>query len=126
MIYLENEQVIGFDCDDTLILHQPADKSDVIVDITDPYDQTVSRYVVHMPHYKLLKDRIARGCAIIVWSQSGPMWAKAVCEALKIEPTIVMGKPFMIVDDLPAEAWLNNRVYLKPDTTYGSGRLRVK
>jgi hypothetical protein len=117
---IPNEQVIGFDCDDTLILHREALPGEETVEIVDPYDNTVSSYVVHKPHVKLLKDRMARGCAILLWSQNGPKWAKAVADALKINPTLILGKPFMVVDDLPVEAWMGKRVYMSPDTPYGN------
>jgi hypothetical protein len=125
MIYISEEQVIGVDVDDTLVLHRAAKEGETTVDVLDPYDGTTVRLVVHKPHIKLIEDRTARGCAIIVWSQSGPQWAKAVVDALGIKPALICAKPFFVVDDLPINEWLNNRVYLNPEMSYGSGQLIV-
>lgn len=116
-----SEQVIGCDVDDTLVLWRPRVGTERVVDIVDPYDGHTVTLVVHEPHVKLISDRKQRGCSIMVWSQSGPQWAKAVVDALGLQDVVdeVKAKPFMIVDDLPAEAWLNNRAYLKPDSNYG-------
>lgn len=119
-LFITNEQVIGFDCDDTLILHKTPEVGDEIVKIVDPYDGVELSYVVHKPHVKLFKDRMARGCAILVWSQNGPQWAKAVTDALGLKPTAILAKPFMVVDDLPINEWLNNRVYMDPHIPYGN------
>ncbi len=119
-MYIKEEFVIGFDCDDTLILHKSAEDGEETVSITDPYDGSVCSYVIHKPHVKLFKDRMARGCAILVWSQSGPQWAKAVVDALGLVPTAILGKPSMLVDDLPVEAWMGKRTYLDPKIRYGN------
>lgn len=119
-LYIENEQIIGFDVDDTLILYKPIEDNDETVIVIDPYDGVERKFVVHRPHIKLMTDRQARGCQIIVWSQGGPQWAKAVVDALGIDGVIIMAKPFMIVDDLPATAWLSNRTYIDPKSKYGT------
>lgn len=117
---IENEQIITFDVDDTLILHRAPLEGEETVEIIDPYDGRVLSFVIHKPHIKLMGDRIARGCAIVVWSQNGPQWANAVVTALGLKPTLIMAKPFMIVDDLPVEAWIGKRVYLEPNLAYGN------
>lgn len=120
MKFIENEQLIGFDVDDTLILHRDPLEGEETVTFIDPYDSVERTYVIHKPHVKLMNDRMARGCAIIVWSQNGPKWAKAVVDALGLNPTLIAAKPFMIVDDLPVEAWMGPRIFLKPDIRYGN------
>lgn len=121
-IFNENERVLPVDCDDTLILWRDPKDGEETVDIVCPYDGKVVTLVKHKPNIKLLKDRHARGCSIKVWSQSGPQWAKAVVDALHLEDYVylVEGKPFMIVDDLPASAWMPINTYLNPDIKYGS------
>lgn len=119
-MFIENEQVIGFDCDDTLILHRAALEGEETVEVLDPYDGVTRTFVVHKPHVKLMKDRMARGCAVLMWSQNGPQWAKAVADSLKLKPTLILAKPFMIVDDLPVQDWMGARVYMKPDIRYGN------
>lgn len=120
--YNDSEQNIGFDVDDTLILWRKPLEGEETIDIICPYDGRSSTFVIHKPHIKLLKDRKARGCSIKVWSQSGPKWAKAVVDALGLQDHVshVEGKPFMIVDDLPASVWMPNNTYLKPDIGYGN------
>ncbi len=119
-MHIENEQLIGCDVDDTLVLWRAPLEGEETIDIIDPYDGHNVRLVIHKPHVKLVQDRMARGCAIIVWSQAGPKWAKAVTEALGIVPTLTCGKPFAIIDDLPATAWLGERIYIKPESKYGT------
>ncbi len=123
-IYIPNEQVLGVDCDDTLVLWRDPEEGEETVDIVDPYDNRTVRLVVHKPHLKLIKDRAARGCAILVWSQGGPRWAKAVADALNVKYAVCMAKPFAVVDDLPASVWLAERIYLKANSNYG--RFEVK
>lgn len=126
MTFISNEQVIGFDCDDTLILHRQPNLGEETVEIVDPYDGTTGVYVVHKPHVKLFKDRMERGCAILLWSQNGPRWAKAVADALKLTPTMILAKPFMIVDDLPVKKWIGKRLYLQPNIPYGNKKTEKK
>lgn len=125
--YNPNEQNIGVDVDDTIVLWRKAEFGEQTVTVTCPYDGIPVVLVVHKPHVKLIKDRKARGCSIMVWSQSGPQWAKAVVDALGLQDVVdeVKGKPFMILDDLPPEVWLTNRVYLNPKSNYGSGNLEL-
>lgn len=122
MQVINNEQVLTIDCDDTLVLWKdPVDGEETVL-VKDPYDGQLVRLVVHKPHVKLLKDRSARGCAIVVWSQSGSQWALAVVEALGVQDyvTLVISKPFAYVDDLPINEWLPKRTYLDPGIKYGS------
>lgn len=120
--YDGSEQSLCCDVDDTLVLWDKPQDGQETITIIDPYDGHPVTLVVHKPHVKLVKDRYARGCSVTVWSQSGPQWAKAVVDALGLQEhvTHVRAKPFAIVDDLPAEAWLNNRIYLKPQSKFGT------
>lgn len=125
--FIEKEQVVGIDCDDTLVLWRQPMEGEETIDIVDPYDGNNVRLVIHKPHVKLLKDRYARGCHITVWSQGGPRWAKAVVDALGVQESVstVQAKPFMIVDDLAASEWLKNRVFLDPSLKYGSDEMLI-
>lgn len=116
MLTIHNEQVYCFDVDDTLVMwdDQYADRALGRVRIVDPYDGATVYLKPHARHIKLLKQMHGRGRQIIVWSQGGAAWARAVIEALGLSEYvhICMTKPAGYVDDLPAQAWLPNRIYL--------------
>src|ERR1044072_4551713 len=104
----KNELPIPVDVDDTLIqwdLSKPGRK----INISCVYDvQTVNHeVVVHEPHVRLLKERLARGSLIVVWSAGGWAWANAVLEALEIdhENLLVMSKPYAYMDDKECQHW---------------------
>ena len=50
----------------------------------------------------------ARGHYVVVWSQGGYQWARAVCETLGITDLVdeVKTKPKWIIDDLPPSVWM--------------------
>lgn len=120
MLHLSGEMNVGYDVDETLILHKD---SDTAIDITNPYTGETKRFTPHSRHVTLLKDHKARGYRIIVWSNGGDAWAKAVVDALGLgdegskSVDIVMTKLCKYVDDLPAEQVLANRIYLTPENT---------
>ena len=116
MIKLENEQICMFDVDDTLVMwgddfNTPSDDR---IRIVDPYDNSAVYLKPHQKHIRLVKQMHARGRLVCVWSGGGVRWAETVVKALGLEPYVhmVMTKPICYVDDLPANDWLNNRIYL--------------
>jgi FMN phosphatase YigB (HAD superfamily) len=117
MITLDNEMVVMFDVDDTLVMwsdkfHTPETGK---IEFVDPYDDTTLYLKPHRKHINFLKQLKARGYTIIVWSGGGYRWAKAVVETLGLKDSVdvVMTKPAKFVDDLPANEVLVNRVYLE-------------
>lgn len=124
MQVIDNESVVCFDVDDTLILWE----QELItgLQITCPYDG--AKFIVrpHEGHIKLLKNHKARGHKIIVWSQSGYQWAEAVVNALRLSEYVdfIMTKPRTYVDDLPVQEWLQDRVYIKPTSSWGKDACR--
>jgi hypothetical protein len=112
---IKNEMVCTFDVDETLVLERP--KPGCNVEILNPYTDVNEYRLVHEKHVKLLKHMYGRGRFIIVWSGNGAEWAEAVVDALDIRKHVhlVMTKPICFVDDMPAEQWMNNRVYLSPE-----------
>ena len=123
MRVIKNENVIFFDVDDTLVLWDREFNSphyDTVA-ITDPYDSKTVHLRPHEPHIKLLKNHFSRGTVIVVWSQGGFSWAKAVIDALGLQKFVhlVMSKPKSYVDDLPVERWMNDRIFIKPDSNWG-------
>jgi hypothetical protein len=118
---IENEQIYMYDVDDTLVMWtnhftQPGEGR---VRIVDPYDQAPVYLKPHERHVKLLKQMHGRGRYIVVWSQSGVQWAHAVVEALGLSDFVhlVMTKPTGYVDDLPADQWMRDRIYLPTEET---------
>lgn len=103
--YAHSEQVITFDCDDTLIRWeenwtQPFEGS---VKIVCPHTKQVSYHRPHKRHISFLKKHRAKGYTVVVWSSAGTLWASEVVKSLKLEEyvDIVMSKPCKVVDDLP-------------------------
>ena len=138
MQVIRNERIICFDIDETLVLwgealvntgerealttNEPRGARRYI-DVVDPYDGKTVTLRVHVPHVKLLANHLMRGTQVIVWSQGGYQWAEAVLNALGFgeDKILVMSKPFEYVDDLPVTEWLNNRLYISPDSSWGQG-----
>lgn len=92
--FISNENIVAFDCDDTLILWDHP-KSDKILGS--------SRYKIHEKHVQLLKRFHARGQFVIVWSKGGAEWAKKVVDLLGIEDyvNLIISKPSWLFDDRP-------------------------
>jgi len=108
----ENDNIIGVDVDDTL----------VIWNIPKEYEGQAIKFdnfgyatmlLPHHKHIELLKQFKIRGHYIIVWSQGGYEWAREVVKVLGLEDWVdeVKTKPKWIIDDLPANAW-TKRTYL--------------
>lgn len=122
MWVVENEAIFPVDVDDTLIVWDEEYQCPVEerVECIDPYDGSVHQLKPHRPHIQLLKEKKTRGAYIIIWSQGGYQWARAVVKALKLEAYVdqVLTKPSMYMDDLPVTAWMNERVYIKPTSNW--------
>jgi FMN phosphatase YigB (HAD superfamily) len=127
MQVINKENVIFFDVDDTLVLWDEKHRAQgtFLVRITDPYDNKTVWLTPHQPHIKLLKNHFARGTVIVVWSQGGFAWAEAVVKALGLEDYVhfVMSKPRAYVDDLPTTSWMTERIFIKPDSKWGTNTL---
>lgn len=125
MKVIKSENLIVFDVDETLVCY-PGKKdgvkfpSDNIL-VYDPYDGEYVARSAHKPHIKLLKNHKARGATILVWSQNGYEWAKAVVRALELDEfvDIIASKPRAYVDDLPSSEWMGPRIYMKPEDPFG-------
>ena len=124
MQIVENDYVVCFDVDDTLI-RWIWDEQERLqhcnemleIDTTNRFQTMVLPYYEHI---ELLKRYKAKGKFIIVWSQSGYEWAKKVVETLNLTEYVdlVLTKPEKYVDDLNANEWMEH-VYFgkKNDTT---------
>jgi hypothetical protein len=115
MQVFENEQVMGVDIDDTLLMWsdkytQPHEGA---IPVNDPYDGSVNYLVPNQRHIELVKKQKGRGFFIIAWSAAGCLWANSAIQALGLEPyvDIVLSKPQKYLDDTPAEKWMQ-RIYI--------------
>lgn len=115
MHVIEDENVVCFDVDDTLVLwHAECYTSDKI-QILCPYGGDYNLLKPHKAHIDLLKKYKGRGLKVVVWSAGGYKWAEAVVKALKLEEFVdyIMTKPSKIVDDLTPNEIFTTRIYLK-------------
>lgn len=119
MQVVRRDQVIMVDVDDTLI--RRGNYKELHVDgcvfyqIPHPLrnGQTVERIPLRS-NIQLIKDMHARGRYIIVWSAGGWQWAEAVVKSLGLEPHVhlILEKPIAYVDDLEANEFMGQRIFL--------------
>lgn len=121
MKVIDNELVLCVDVDGTLIL-PPVDAATDTIKILCPYDGKYYRRSIHKPHIKALRNYVARGAHVMVWSRNGARWAAAVLEALGLDhlDVYVKSKPFAYMDDLPCQEWMGEHMYIKPTDNFGS------
>lgn len=126
---IKNERVIMCDIDDTLVMHgndkQITDAKYVsIIDPIDACNRILLR--VNEPMCRLVQEELTRGSQVCFWSRGGYQWAANVVDALWMSDhldtdgyeCLVLTKPFAYFDDTPVDKWMNDRVYLTPDTVY--------
>jgi predicted phosphatase len=119
MIIIKSENIKPFDVDGTLIC-DPKD-SQMRAFIPDPIEPGRTIHVgINQSMVRLLKEEKSRGAYIILWSRGGYQWAATVARFLELDRHIdlVISKPLAYFDDVPAEEWLQNRVFIKPDVKY--------
>lgn len=121
MKILATEQLIFCDVDETLILWGKIKKHHKAIAYTCPYTKAQLMVRVHEPNLAIVKERLARGATIIVWSASGWKKAAAITKALNLShpKLIVTSKPVGYLDDKPCESWMGQQIYLDPDSHYG-------
>lgn len=113
--YFDNEHVVYFDVDETLVRWNVT-QSNELVAFKDPHDdENTYQLKPHKRHIKLLKDFHARGYVVVVWSAGGSKWANEVVRTLGIEQyvNLVISKPSKYVDDLKAQDFMGNHIYLE-------------
>lgn len=116
MLKIDNEQIYTFDVDDTLVMwgadfHLPGEGK---IKFFDPYDGNFVYLKPHHQHIKLLQQMNGRGRYVVVWSAGGVKWAESVVRQLGLEAHVhmVTTKPIGYIDDLPAEKFMKNHIYL--------------
>lgn len=115
-----SSNAVYFDVDDTLIKYNTKPTDDLIT-IEYPFVVDSRTYLTsiqvaeHKKHTALLKSLKEDGKLIIVWSAASAQWAKKVCDLLGLDQYVDMylDKPEYYVDDLNANEWAKNRVWLK-------------
>jgi len=124
MNVIENEQIICFDVDDTIVMWsdrftQPhTNNAGTIqsIEITDPYNKVTYNLIPHLKHIDLIKKMKGRGYYIRIWSAGGVKWAEAVIKKLGLESFVdsIETKPLKYVDDLTSPSdILGARIYLR-------------
>lgn len=105
---VENENIVAFDVDDTLVMHG---KDGIEIDM---YGRTI-KVRIHQEHINLLKNYRQRGFFIIVWSGNGFKWAETVVNALGLinDVNLIMTKPSRYIDDKDSSEWLGGRIFLE-------------
>ncbi len=121
MIVIEKDTTICFDIDGTLCFWKPenAEREEFDIEL-DYYGEKV--YVhPHLEHIRLLRSSLSRGRNVLLWSGNGWRWTKTVVDYLvaaghlpNTEGIVIMSKPVAYVDDLEAEKWIGNRIYIQP------------
>lgn len=119
MQIVENDHVVCFDVDDTLIMWlwgyelQEAIAEGRSKQIMDPDGKMSNTIIPNQEHIDLLKRYKGKGKFVIVWTASGYDWGKAVIKGLELEEYVdlILTKPTKYVDDLDANEWMEH-VYL--------------
>lgn len=127
MLFVEGDNTIYFDVDNTLIMWDPPVGDPRIVhlpslhkvyvgtlgksDITTPDTVEV---IPHLHHLEMIKRHKQLGNTVIVWSKSGPRWARNVVEFFELQEYVdlCIGKPSCFYDDLRAEEFMVDRRYI--------------
>lgn len=117
----KNERNIYFDVDNTLVLPTDHVLSPAVA-ILDPYSREYTYREPHKPHVKLLKNYVARGAQVTVWSKNGYRWVEEVLIALKLDhlDIEVKTKPCVYVDDEVPTKWMGEHLFIPPTDSFGS------
>lgn len=118
-LVLRNDRPWGVDIDDTLLLWD-APKEGPMVTFIEPHSGDEITVPINENNIRLLKEKKARGCSIVLWTQGGYEYANAVATALNIRGHVdlIMGKPEGIIDDLEASAWMPKAVNIPYTKNY--------
>jgi len=104
MQVIQNEHIVMFDCDETLIFnvgvkYSHPEKFRII------YQGIKSFAIPHNTHIEALKTFKKNGYTVVVWSHGRWGWAEVVVKALKLQPYVdlIISKPNFIYDDAPLD-----------------------
>jgi hypothetical protein len=106
ILEVENDNIIMFDCNDTLIEDVPEDyEGETITIECKGFSRKFKPLWKNIEIVKLYKTR---SYVVGIWSRDGGSWSEAVTKSLNLENyvDIVMAKPRWYVDNLPADHWM--------------------
>jgi hypothetical protein len=114
---IRNEAVYGCDIDGTLIsLRRFEVGTPGTIAIMNRYVNEFRHVKVHKAHVELIEEMMGRGRFIVFWSGSGVLWVDEVLKQLGIRLIeghyLTMTKPVGCVDDVAADKWLGNRIFI--------------
>ena len=121
MKIIATEDLLPFDIDETLIMNSKIRKGQKCISFTCPYTKELCIVRVNEPMLAVLRQRLARGTSILVWSKSGYRRAVVILRALQLDHKnlYVTSKFKDYADDKPIETWAGERIWLDPDCGYG-------
>lgn len=106
-LLVNTDRTVFVDCDQTLIDWSGSSEGDVVTLLNgECQTYTIRRMAANIGSLMLHKQL---GHFIVVWSAAGFDHAKSVVEALGLMNYVdlIMAKPDIFIDDLPASEWLN-------------------
>lgn len=115
MLVIPSDKLLMVDVDDTLVLWDKSEYSD-LPDVSFNVGHGVSHLKVHPKNINLVRKFHLLGYTVVVWSQTGYEWAKEAVKKLGLEDVVyaVMSKPRYHLDDLPADLWMGTRLWRSP------------
>lgn len=121
MHIIPGNNVAFFDVDDTLVMWDTTlinKEPERAMLFQNPDDAT--NFWSLIPNYKTiraLKAHKESGGVVVVWSQGGWDWCKEVVGTLELTDYVdlIISKPKVIYDDIPASSFMDNRIDLGKD-----------
>lgn len=109
MFINQNDQIVEFDVDDTLVLWSHPNPDFSIGGVPCK---------IHKAHLESIKRFHARGQYVVVWSDGGWEWALQVVKALGLQNYVneVRSKSKWHCDDKEASEWSSQRFYNSVDS----------
>lgn len=119
-ILVENENIVGVDIDDTMILYpeESLTKEQALMLGYREFEDFTGKKILALPsekHIRLLEYYHARGFWIIVWSGNGYRHADNILKQLGVRHCAnqIMSKMGRYLDDVECSRWMGTRVYLE-------------
>lgn len=118
MKLVKNVKLLYVDTDDTIALWDGSTYDNNLPLIEVETETGITNLYTHVKNIKLIEKFYKLGYGIIVWSQSGAPWARAVSKTVGIDDMVTsyLTKPQYIMDDLPNSAWMPKPIYRDPLT----------
>lgn len=123
MYYVEGDNIVFFDVDNTLIMWNPDPNDPRVIDIPTLFGHWVGdgkftpetmKVIPHKEHLERVKGHKRLGNTVVVWSKSGPRWAQHIVNHFGLQDyvDVVCGKPTCFYDDLKPEEFMGERRYI--------------